>query len=88
MRAIKSDGRTSDFVVLNARTGEIVSDVLVMFPLHDCEAAWMLSDYVNGLSLCGEELPELKAWSRHLTEIWKQREAAKAWETPEQSDKK
>ena len=81
----RTKGRTSQYLVINARTGDVKSDAVVFFPAETYEGVLalerLIKEHVTGFD---SDTPhhELTAWLEQLKRTWEDIRNAEAYGSP------
>lgn len=67
---VRSDGAGSPYIVLDAKTGKVVSGVLVLFPQLDLRASELLTQYAEAMDEHCPAKHDLTRWAREVLEMW------------------
>jgi len=83
---VRSDGAGSPYIVLDAKTGKVVSGVLVLFPYHDLRASELLTRYAETINESCPAKHDLTQWAQEVSASWEQTMTDNAWENDGQGD--
>ena len=80
----RTKGRTSKYLVINARTGEVKSDAAVFFPAETYEGVLalerLLKEYITGEDSDTSKV-ELAGWLAQLKATWEDIKHAEAYKS-------
>jgi hypothetical protein len=83
---VRSDGAGSPYIVLDAKTGKVVSGVLVLFPHRDLRASELLTRYAETMQDSCPDKHDLTQWAQAVSASWEQALNDNAWENDGQGD--